>query len=166
MAVSFRQDWINNTRDRRVRDFLADPTNNVRRSIRQGFFLLGKDLRKTASEEILHGKKSGRVYYIRTRSGRRRRHQASAPGESHANITGETRRSIGWHVDGWHSLTFGYGVDDRGPAPDRAEWLEFGTGRMRARPSLQNAMNAAQRNAELYFYRSWRNVMAFERITD
>lgn len=165
MSVGFEQKWINDRRNRRAQELLNDPAANIKRSIRQGFFQLGRDLKAEANREILKGKKTGRVYYIRTAGGRKRRHVSSAPGETHANITGEVRRSVGWVVTGSRSLTFGYGVDPRGPAPERGEWLEFGTTRMKARPTLQNAMAATERNAEVYFGRVWRNIMEFERIT-
>lgn len=166
MTVGFEQKWIEDRRNARVNELLDDATVNIKRTIRQGFFQLGKDLKITANKEILRRPKKGRVYYIRTRGGRSRRHVASAPGETHANITGALRRSIGWVVAGSESLTFGYGVDPRGPAPDRAEWLEFGTTRMKARPSLQNAMKDTERNAEVYFGTIWKDIMEFERVSD
>jgi HK97 gp10 family phage protein len=165
VSVSFRQKWIEDRRNRRINELLKDPAANINRSIRQGFFKLGRDLKAEANREILKGKKTGRVYYIRTASGRKRRHVSSAPGETHANIKGDLRRSIGWVVTGSKYLSFGYGVDPRGPAPEYGEWLEFGTTRMKARPTLQNAMTATERNAEVYFSRTWRNIMEFERVS-
>lgn len=119
-----------------------------RRAIRQGFFQLGKDLKKTASDEILRKPKGGRVYVIRGAGGSRRRHVASAPGETHANLGGKLRRSLGWQVQGAEQLEFGY-MD--GLIPDYAPFVEFGTTRMAARPSLQNAISVITRNAEVYF---------------
>jgi HK97 gp10 family phage protein len=156
-------DFIQDRRNQQIEQLLRDTTANTRRSIRQAFFLLARDLKDTANREILKGQKTGRVYTYRTRSGARRRHQASAPGETHANLTGALRKSIGWQVNGWESLTFGYGVDPRGPAPDYANWVENGSSRMEARPSLQNAMKAVERNAESYFTETWYDVMDFER---
>ena len=121
----------------------------TRRAIRHGWFTLGKDLRQTASKEILRRPKSGRVYRVRGPSGRRRRHVASAPGETHANLTGAARRSLGWVVTGSRSMEWGYGVDKS--APEYVKHLEFGTKRMAARPSLQNAMDAVHRNSKMYF---------------
>lgn len=121
------------------------------RSIRHGWFALGRDLRTTANTEILRRPKSGRTYYRRDRIGRRRRHIASAPGETHANMTGAARRSLGWIVRGFRSLEFGYGVSTREPAPPYVPALELGSTRMAPRPSLQNAIEATNRNAELYF---------------
>jgi len=115
----------------------------TRRSIRHAFMELGRDLRATARAEILRKPKSGRTYLIYSaRTGRARRHVASAPGETHANITGELRRSIGWKVHGQERMEFGYGVT--APAPRRGIFLEYGTRYMRPRPSLHNAILATQ----------------------
>ncbi len=121
----------------------------TRRSIRHGFFALGRDLKTTVSKEILRKPKAGRTYIRKDRAGRRRRHVASAPGETHANMTGLTRRSLGWQVRGHQSLEFGYGVSGP-PAPEYAGALEFG-GKNEPRPSLQNGMKAVERNSILYF---------------
>lgn len=125
----------------------------TRKAIRQTWFAVGKDLEATASREILRHPKRGRVYIIRTRGGRRRRHVASAPGESHANISGRTRRSIGWKVQGVSTMQFGYGVATTGStAPTKhGPFLEFGTDRMDPRPSLKNSIDANQRNVETHF---------------
>ncbi len=130
---------------------VEDLTGLTRRAIRHGFFKLGQDLRRRANAEILRRPKSGRTYIIRTRTGRRRRHVASAPGETHANLTGRLRRSIGWQVHGHLSMEFGYGVDPRGPAPEYGQYLEFGTVMLQPRPSIQNSMTDVQRNSETYF---------------
>ena len=137
--------------DTRSRQALLEATQLnrlTRRSIRHGWFALAQDLRRTANTEILRRPKGGRTYTIRSPSGRRRRHVASAPGETHANLSGTLRRSLGWIVRGHTGMEFGYGVDK--PAPDYAR-IEDGWGRVRPRPSLLNAINATNRNAERYF---------------
>lgn len=111
----------------------------------------GKGLVKTASAQILKKPKGGRVYIRRDSAGRRRRHVASAPGESIANRTGATRRSLSFKVN-ITRLEFGYGVD-KNDAPDYAAFPEFGTKRMRPRPSLQNAIKAERRNFQNNFER-------------
>ncbi len=143
--MEMREDFAN----RQVYLTIDNLDTMVRRSIRHGWFLLGKDLQSTASREILRKPKSGRTYFRVDRIGRRRRHVASAPGETHANMTGRTRRSLGWQVYGVKSMEFGYGVSSP-PAPDYAGFLEFG-GRNEPRPSLQNAITATNRNSQLYF---------------
>lgn len=111
----------------------------------------GKGLVKTTSAEILKKPKGGRVYVRRDRAGRRRRHIASAPGETHANMTGRLRRSLAFKVNP-SQLEFGYGVD-KNDAPPYAEFVEFGTRRMAARPSLQNGIRAERRNFQNNFER-------------
>jgi len=144
MSVQFKEDPKNKTVYAKI-DNLGDLT---RRSIRQGFFMLGKDLKSTANKNILSKPKGGKVYVTRGRSGRRRRHKASAPGESHANRSGNLRRSLGWKVTGSKNLEFGYGVI--GPAPDYAKFVEDGTMRMKPRPSLEIAVKQVNRSSELY----------------
>ncbi len=139
----------------RVFKSLENLENATRRSIRQAWFELAKDLKQEANKEILRRPKGGRTYIIRTRGGRRRRHVASAPGETHANLTGALRRSLSWKVYGVDSMEFGYGVSTtaQNEAPIYAGAIEFGRkdGSIEARPSLLNAITATQRNAEKYF---------------
>lgn len=129
----------------------------TRRAIRQSWFEVGRDLKASANTEILRKPKGGRTYYIRGPSGRRRRHVASAPGETHANLSGRLRRSIGWQVHGWRSMEFGYGVDK--PAPVYGKFVENGTGKIKPRPSLGNAVRDIDRNATAYFNRNFKNVI-------
>jgi HK97 gp10 family phage protein len=125
--------------------------DSVRRGIRHGFFSFGKDLQSEANREILRKPKSGRTYVRKDRSGRKRRHIASAPGETHANMSGKLRRAIGWKIHGWKSMNFGYGIDKE--SPDYDKFVEFGTSRMEPRPSLQNAIRKSIRNAVVGFER-------------
>lgn len=148
---------------------LATVSQGYRQGIRRGWFQLGKDLKKEANREILHGKKTGHIYKavgkkIAPRRARRRfRHQASAPFETHANLSGDLRRSIGWKVEGFSTRKFGYGVSGR-PTPEYAPFVEFGTfgeasrsgaqaARMFPRPSLENAIKARERKGIPSFVR-------------
>lgn len=123
----------------------------TKRAVRQGMFKWARDLKTTANKDILSKDKTGRIYRIRLPSGRIRRHQASAPGETHANLTGTLRRSIGWNVVSSDRLEFGYGLDRVKEAPEYAQWLEFGSSRMSPRPSIQNTIKKTTGNAETYF---------------
>ena len=114
-------------------------------------FITARGLRTATGKEILRRPKGGRVYVSRTRSGARRRHVASAPGETHANFSGALRRSLGFKVSSKH-IEFGYGVD-KGNAPEYAEFVEFGTKNMAARPSLQNGIKSQRRNFQANFDR-------------
>jgi HK97 gp10 family phage protein len=103
-----------------------------------------RGLQSATSKEILRRPKGGRTYIRRDRIGRRRRHIASAPGETHANMTGRLRRSLSFRVNS-REIEFGYGVTD-GSAPEYAKFVEFGTNRMKARPSLRNGIKGERRN--------------------
>ena len=101
----------------------------------------GRDLVKTTNQEILRRPKSGRVYLIRLKNGTRRRHVASAPGETHANMSGTLRKSLGYKVKGIERMDFGYGASNK-VVPKHAIFVEKGTKNMKARPSLLNGHKA------------------------
>ncbi len=119
--------------------------------IQYAAFISGKQLKTATSKEILRKPKSGRVYIRRTASGRRRRHVASAAGETHANMTGTLRRSLSFRVN-TTSLEFGYGVT-KGNAPNYAKFVENGTRKMGPRPSLMNGIKATRRSFQNNFER-------------
>lgn len=125
----------------------------TRRGLRQGMFRAGHDLITEASREILRGTKTGRTYIRRDRRGRRRRHRSGAPGQTHANFSGAARRSLSFQLRGASEIEFGYGVSSGRDAPEHARFIEFGTRRMRARPSIGNAITAQQRNITQHFQR-------------
>ena len=153
MSVEFKEDHKN----KRVNIKFGKLDQITKQSIRRAFFDLGRDLKHTANKEILRKPKGGRTYILRTRSGRRRRHVASAPGETHANLTGKLRRSLSWQVRGGQELEFGYGVGV--PTTEYGKFLENGTKRIKARPSLGNAVREVDRNAEIYFSRRFEQAM-------
>lgn len=128
---------------------LEDVEGGTRRAIRQSWFALADDIFKRANEEILRKPKRGRVYIRRDRAGRRRRHVASAPGETHANMTGRLRKALSWIVHGNAEMRFGYGVNKQSPEYD--ENVEFGARHMAARPSIENAIDDTQGNAQGHF---------------
>ena len=132
-------------------------------SIRQAWFGLGKDLEKEAKKEIKRTPKSGKTYFIRTKSGRFRRHVASAPGETHANLTGKLRRSVSWKVHGYARMEFGYGlatsVGNR--APEYDIFVEDGTNRMAPRPSMANTVRKIKRTTSHHFQKAM--LKGFER---
>lgn len=74
---------------------------------------------KSMKKSILSGSKSGRRYGT---------HTSSAPGEAPANWTGELVKSISVQKNGRTSFVF--------VAAKYAEFLEFGTSKMRARPFI------------------------------
>jgi hypothetical protein len=123
----------------------------TKQGLRRGMFRSGQTLRSSASQEILKGRKTGRIYVRRIKGGRRRRHQASAPGETHANLTGKLRRSLSFQLKGTREMEFGYGVSSGKSAPVYARPIEFGSTRIKARPSLKNALNREQGNLTQHF---------------
>lgn len=125
----------------------------TKRGIRQARFKIGHGLIGAASREILKGPKTGRVYIRVDRAGRRRRHISSAPGETHANRTGALRRSLSFQLRGSHAMEFGYGVSSVKVGPEYDGFVEFGTTKMKARPSLFNAIQAEQGNTIQHFER-------------
>lgn len=125
---------------------IANLSKMTRAGIRQGFFRLGNDLKKTASKQILKKPKSGRVYLIR-RGKITRRHVASAPYESPANLSGDYRKTIDYKIVGTSRLIFGAGSSK----VKYAKYLELGTKNMLPRRGLGNAVEAVQKNAVQYF---------------
>jgi hypothetical protein len=118
-------------------------SDDVKRTIRDTFFFMGRQLKKEISADIKDtSTKTGRVYLLRDRRGGRIRHKASAPFETHADLTGTLRRSLGWKVQGINNLLIGYGVSSR-PAPDYAD-IEFGTDKILPRPSIANHVEDAR----------------------
>jgi hypothetical protein len=119
--------------------------------IRNGWYETGSELVAATNQDILRRPKGGKVYMVSSRStGRRRRHRASAAGETHANMFGDLRRSLDYKVRGDNEMAFGYGPSRR-DAPPYAAAIEFGNkkGTLAARPSLRNNIRKNQRNAEV-----------------
>lgn len=112
---------------------------NTNFGIQKSLYQSGKDLKATFNRQVLAKDKTGTVYIRRNKAGARRRHQASAEGESPANRTGNYRRSTGFYVNGGNELVFGNAAKYGG-------FLELGTSRMKPRPGLGNAVNANERN--------------------
>lgn len=110
------------------------------KAVRGAMFDSGHDLIKSANTAVLREVKTGRIYKVKTRGGRRRTHRASGAGQSHANLSGTLRRSLQFQLHGIKAIEFGYGAS-RSNAPEYAEFLEGGTSKMAARPTLENALN-------------------------
>lgn len=122
-------------------------------AIRSNWFDLGRDLKNEANKEIKRRPKSGITYFIRMKGGRYKRHVASAPGETHANLTGRLRRSVSWKVHGFARMVFGYGFATTAgnKAPEYDTFVEDGTKNAKPRPSIGNAVKAIRRTATVGF---------------
>ena len=120
------------------------------RAVRQMWFALMRDLFDSASREVLVGSKSGRLYRYRGMP-----HRASAPGQSHANMSGKALKSLSWKVHGSSGADFGYGVSvtARNAAPPYVDALEYGRldGLMAPRPTLQNELDHVGAKAQAHF---------------
>ena len=114
-------------------------------------YVSGRGLVAATSTAILEKPKSGKVYVRRDKLGRRRRHVASKPNETHANQSGAMRRSLSFKVSS-HDLEFGYGVS-KNDAPDYAGFVNDGTSKMDARPGLEIAIKGQRRNMQNNFER-------------
>lgn len=142
--MSIRLDFILPGKNNSFTVSIENVAARTRFGIEKGLWRSGKDIQKTFNQQVLSKDKTGRLYIIR-RGRVRRRHRASAPGESPANLSGLYRRSFGFSVDRSDQLTVGV------TAP-YGEWLELGTKKkdgsvlMAARPGLLNAVESSERD--------------------
>lgn len=84
---------------------------DMKHGLRQGMGRVGIELIKTANAAILDkASKTGKVSTV-TRGRSRRRHRASAPGESFASLSGAARKQLGFDVNGAKGLQFGFRKD-------------------------------------------------------
>lgn len=128
---------------------LASLKGDTESAIRKAWYFIGKDLRNDARKYILQGPKSGKIYTV-FKNGRPVQHQASAPGESPANLTGLLRSSIDFLVRGFRNLEFG------SSAPyakylDGSGSTQFPDSTDLNRPFLKRAIIANQQNAINHF---------------
>ena len=118
---------------------ILDSSNITKAAIRAAHYENGKELVSTAIDQA-NEPKTGKVSIIRRgRGGRklsiRRRHVASAKGESPAVITGNYRDSFGFAAVSWHQLDFGNEAEYAGYLED-PDILD--------RPGLGNAVKARE----------------------
>ena len=111
---------------------------NTKEGLRRGLLDVAPEIEKEVIRRIKSPPKTGRYYLIGGRI-----HQASAPGESPADLTGELADSVGSEVSSPTQLIIG----------DRAEhgrWMELGTtdGRIAPRPHLKPAALSKAREVE------------------
>ena len=111
----------------------------TRFGVEKALWRSGKDIQTEFRKQVLEKNKTGRIYIRRIKGGARRRHRASAPGETPANRTGNYRRRFDFSVDGAHQLSIGNTAEYSG-------FLELGTRRMKQRPGLRNSIRSSERN--------------------
>jgi HK97 gp10 family phage protein len=110
--------------------------------------------------DLLTGPRSGLWYYVTSgvKSKRRRKYQASAPGEPPAVVTGILRKSVTWETQNEGIGIVGYVGSEEGRAGTStkyAKWLEFGTSKMKPRPWLRPAFEKAQVAVKEIMTRTW-----------
>ena len=88
--------------NKRAIDSLKHMTARTNFGIQKALERAGKDLHATFNQEVLAKNKTGRIYRYKGR-----KHQASAPGETPANRSGNYRKSSGSYVNLNNELIFG-----------------------------------------------------------
>ncbi len=112
------------------------------KSIHNGLHGLGKQLVRDSVQSIKQGPKTGRIYRVII-NGKRVRHQASAPGEKPANMTGNLIKKHRYNVIGSKFMEFGNDAF-------YSKWLELGTRKMENRRFLLRAIQKNWRNGQTY----------------
>ena len=125
------------------------------RGMRQAWFKVGKDLIKTANDHILATDKSGILYGVVRRGGKKRlvklrpglpTHRASAPGQPPANLNSDLRKSLGFKIRGAREMAFSADTPYAGR-------LERGGGAIEPRPYLLRSVRDNERNIQRHFKR-------------
>lgn len=104
------------------------------KKLHQALFEIGKE-NVRHMENLMMGVKTGHIYKIKGNL-----HQASAPGEAPAILTGEVVRSLYYEVRGHKELEFGAKAKHAG-------WLEKGTKNMDPRPFVERTAHDRQGEA-------------------
>jgi HK97 gp10 family phage protein len=117
----------------------------IRKGIRRGAYITGKQLVADTRERMTRGSRSGRLYKIyRGLGGRRlsspRIHRASAINEYPAIVSGRLRKSVDFKVRGSSSLEFGAGDN----TVQYAKFLETGTSKTAPRRYLKQTIDRLQ----------------------
>lgn len=133
-----------------VSKFVIAKTNRMPQdfqiALRKSLYKIGKKLHKDAFKSFTDKPKHGRVYLIR-KNGKLKKHKSSAPGEAPAKITGKSRDTLGFNVQGYMRLEFGYRTSDL----EYPKWLELGTKIMKPRPALKLAIDKNEKEIINYF---------------
>jgi hypothetical protein len=93
---------------------------------------IGKDTTKLIKQKSLE-KKTGKIYFIYTKNGTKKKHIASSPSEFPAKITGNYNRGLASVVKGVDKLVIGNTVK-------YSPFLERGTSKMARREPLQRGV--------------------------
>ena len=120
---------------------------NTSKGVKISMIAMSRNLVPNAQELIKNPPKTGRFYRIKV-NGQVRLHQASAPGEAPANLTGKLSSGISRRV-AKNEIEFGVqGVKwARGLELGRTKGVNKATSSMEPRPYLIKAINAESKNA-------------------
>lgn len=132
------------------RDFFKGVLGNTRKAfeqgINQGLHQAGFNLVKTFRDGVQRQPKTGRIYSIGAKRGRRgtrkNRHQASAPGEYPAILSGDYLKAIDFNVRGSKELEFGN-------SDEKAVVLELGSRNMAPRSALLQSIDARSKDIDV-----------------
>lgn len=144
--MSIKLDIVSPSGNKRGIESAENIAANTRFGVEKALWHSGKDISAEFSRQVLAKNKTGNLYIRRIKGGARRRHIASAAGETPANRTGDYRKAFGFNVDGAHQLTIGVEAIGSGPDSKYPLYLEVGTSRMQARPGLANSIKASERD--------------------
>lgn len=115
---------------------------NTKEGIKNALKTVGQQIIDLSKDYITKPPKTGRVYLVRI-DGQRRYHQASAPNQAPANMTGDLRESINWTTRSSTQLSIAAGTETLAPY---AGYMEFGTEKIVKRPYIGKAIRANNRN--------------------
>lgn len=125
---------IPNHRNKKVEVHIQKAPIFFRNGIRSALYEVGAENVQQTKKFIYDPPKTGRVYLYRGRP-----HQASAPGESPAHMSGGLQRNVDYRVRGTREVEFGdkiyYG-----------KFLEDGTMKMAPRPHIRRTVIKKQRD--------------------
>lgn len=144
--------------------FMIDIPKKFKVNSRANLYQVGQDLVRYAVTGIEREEKTGRLYRVYKKDGRKHLggvvrgtgkkikgvHKASAPGEFPAILNGDYIRSLDFSLRGVSQLEFG-------SKDKKARWLEEGTGKMAPRPALGKAIKA--REKEAFNYLKWEALL-------
>lgn len=125
----------------------------IEAATRKGFRRYGNTLMRVAEEDVKDkASKTGRWYDVMVgwqgqKLQRKRRHRSSGFFQTHANLSGDLLRSMGWVLSGG-TINYGYGASGD-PVPEYAEFVEFigGEEELPNRPTLQNTIEKTEVDA-------------------
>lgn len=120
---------------------------NVKREIHNALCEIGQS-NVVHARHMIFKRKTGRIYVIKGSF-----HQASAPGEPPANLSGELAKHVGYIVSGHSEMEFG-DKSQQGKAP-YGMFLEFGTVKMKPRPHIRRTVQEQSKDT----YTSLENSM-------